>query len=170
MSLFKEFATDQDNEKSGVWTELGDNSKLKLRRAGGSNKEFEVLQTELTKPFQKRIRLSGGSIPNTLLSTMRKISVECFSKTVVCGWQTKIKDEEGNESWHDGIEGVDIDEATGKRSERSIQTEKDLWPVTETNIRKMFTEFPDFFEVVMEVASDAAAFRDEGLEAMAGNS
>jgi hypothetical protein len=169
MGLFKEFATDQRNETEGVWVELGDTVRLKLKRAGGANKDFENMQTEKMKPFQRRIRASGGSIPNNLLSAMRKINLECFVSTVICGWQTKMK-EDGKAVWVDGIEGFKVDEETGKRSAIEINEPSDLWPVTEANMRKALEELPDFFDVVADFASDAAAFREEGLEAMEGNS
>ena len=160
MGLFEEFATDDKEEVEGVWAEMSEGVKLKLKRAGGANKAYESMHLAKLKPY--RNRLKGGTVPPVMLPIMRGINRECFAKTVVADWQTKI-----GEEWHSGIQG--FEEVDGRTQSIAVNGPSDLWPVTEKNIKLMFEALPEFFELVAAFADDAAAFREEGLETIEGN-
>lgn len=81
-SIFDMFETDENIETSGIWINYGKGRRILVARAGGSNKKFERLIRDLTKPHRKAIK--GESIDE---ETMTAILQEAYAKAVVLKWE-----------------------------------------------------------------------------------
>lgn len=139
MSLYAQYKTDPELEKSGLWLEYGPNSKgneqrIRIARAGGANTQFQKRVEALTKPYRRQIQTE--IIGNDMVT---KLLRQAYAETVVLGWEN--------------IEGPD-----GEEMQFSVE-----------NCVKLFTDLPDLFTDVQEQAQRAALFRAELREADAGN-
>lgn len=157
MSLIKEFQTNANQERDGVWCEINESTQVKLCRAGGGNTRYEKMYLEKTKPIRRR--LASGNIP---LDRLRQITMDCFLKTVIVGWKTKL-----NGAWHDGIEPFTVKGDTIVAVD--CHEAADLLPVTEENLRNLLTGLPELFDFVKNIAEEAIVFQEENLELEAGN-
>lgn len=144
MSRMREmFQTDDRTEREGVWLDYGD-FRIRVSRAGGSNKRYQKALEEESRQHRRAIDL--GIMDNDLAEDLLR---RVYAKTVVRGWQ--VKDEQGE--WQDGIEAED----------------GSLMPVTEENVLATFRELPDLFADVQEQASRIALFRAKAREEASGN-
>jgi hypothetical protein len=85
MGLNKNFGTDPKRESEGAWFELDEDTKVKLRRAGGGNKEYEKLHTKLLQPHMRRLRMTQGKrIPPGLEEPLKEIQRVCYARTSHC--------------------------------------------------------------------------------------
>lgn len=140
MSLKTAFKTNESCETEGVWNDFGE-FRVKLARAGGSNKAYTKSLERRVKPLKRRL----DSLSNEeSKSIMRDLLVEHCIK----GWQTKV---EG--VWKDGI---DFDGES-------------LLSVTRENLLTVLAELPDLEQQLLQCVQDQAAYREELLEAAAGN-
>lgn len=96
MNLFQQFATDPELETKGIYLEYGNNSKklpirIRIARAGGSNKAFaKELEIE-TRPYRRQIQNETIDM-EVLEEIMRKV----VAKTIVLGWEN-VEDEYGED-------------------------------------------------------------------------
>lgn len=165
MGLNSNYGTDPVAEAEGIWLELDGETKVKIRRAGGGNKEYENLHSKMLEPYQSRLRMVGkGKIPKSLEGPLKDIVKTCYARTVVVGWQTKI-----GETWHDGIEPYKLDDK-GRTVGVPYEGADELIPVTEASIKKLLTDYPEVFTDILEFCGEAAVFKAQNLEAMEGNS
>jgi len=165
MGLNSNFGTDPAREADGAWFELDEDTKVKLRRAGGGNKEYDKLHSKLLQPHMRRLRLAHGNrIPPGLEEPLKAIQRTCYARTVVAGWQTKV-----NEQWCDGIEPYTLNDE-GAPIATPYEEASELLPITEKNLTKLLEDYPEAFTTIMELCGEAAAFKDEMLEIMEGNS
>ncbi len=81
-TIFDMFDTDENVETSGVWINYGNGIRILVARAGGSNKRFETLIRNLTKPHRKSIK--GETIDE---DTLTDILQEAYAKAVVLKWE-----------------------------------------------------------------------------------
>lgn len=87
MSLYKLFKTDQNLETDGIFIEYGTNSegkpiRVKIARAGGSNKAFSKALEKATRPYRKAIQ--SGLLDN---GTADRLYKDVFADTVILGWE-----------------------------------------------------------------------------------
>lgn len=92
LNLKKNFATDPKKEKEGIWIDLEDQAKVKIRRFNYAPAQ-KYLQNKL-KPHRKAIELDVFSE-----DTLNAIFVELLSKFLIVAWENFSygKDEEGKD-------------------------------------------------------------------------
>ena len=139
MSLYTQFETDREIEKTGIVLDYGFNSKkqpiqIRIARAGGANERYSKLLELRTKPYRRQIQ--NETLENAVAE---KITKEVYAQTVVLGW-TGVEDRNGNEM-----------------------------PFTQENCVKLFTDLPDLWSDVQSQSTRASLFRAEILEADAKN-
>lgn len=139
MSLYKQFKTNPDIEKSGVFlqygtTEDGRPIQIKVARAGGSNTKFTKLMEQRAKPFRRQIQAGTADSKQ-----MEKLVREVYAQSVVLGWEN-VQDENGNDM-----------------------------PFTVENCIKLFEDLPDLYTDLVQQSQEAALFKAELLKADAGN-
>lgn len=139
MSLYKQFATDTNLEKSGIELQYGENANgdeiiIRIARAGGSNTAYTKRMESLVKPYRRQIQ--AETIDNKVLE---KLVMQAFAETVVLGWEN--------------VEGRD-----GTVLEFNV-----------ANVIQLFTDLPDLFKDVQEQAQKAVLFREDILEVESKN-
>lgn len=96
MSLYKLFKTDQNLETDGIFIEYGTDDdgkpiRIKIARAGGSNKAFSKQLEKATRPYRKAIQ--SGMLDN---ATADRLYKDVFADTVVLGWEN-VKGADGKD-------------------------------------------------------------------------
>lgn len=139
MSLYKNFKTDPEIEKKGIWIEFGQNSEGKtirilIARAGGANEQFFKRSDVVTKPFRRQIQ--NETIDR---QTVTRLNQEVFAETVVLGWEN-MEDE----------------------NDQPLVFNKQ-------NCLKVFKDLPDVWSDVFAEAQRAANYRAEIREEDAKN-
>ena len=135
MNLYKQFKTNPDLEKSGIFIEYGKNSKgenisFKVARAGGDNVRYTKYLESKLKPHRRLLQLD--SMDPKLLES---IILDAFCNAVLISWS--------------GVEGED-----GKEIKFS----------TDAAI-KLFTDLPELYKDLQTQCTNAALFRADVLEA-----
>lgn len=153
-SMYKSFETDPTMEKQGIWLDYS-SFRLRIARAGGSNKKFQKLMETRTRPH--RIAIKAETFENEqALEILKGI----YADAIVLDWEVKVQPEqvEGQPPvtpvWQRGIEAKD----------------GSLLPVNKETIIATFTNLPDLFTDVQEQAATAALFRTQLLEDAGKNS
>lgn len=90
MSLYKLFKTSEKHETEGIWLDYGEGMRIRIARAGGSNKAFLKASEKLQRKYRRQSQLD-------LLSEemSRRIFKEIYAETIVLAWEN-VKDESGN--------------------------------------------------------------------------
>lgn len=88
-SLYSAFGTVEEYEKSGVILDFGV-AKFKVRRAGGSNREFLTLLATKMRPHRRAIE--AGTLDDEV---GKALHLEVYFKSVVVGWEG-VTDRAGN--------------------------------------------------------------------------
>lgn len=141
MSLYKQYGTDKEIEKTGVILKYANDDdpkkpiEIRIARAGGGNLAFQKRLDLEIKPFRRQIQTETLSKAKD-----REIMIRVYSATVILGWEN-VKDADGN----------------------------DL-PFNYENCIKLLTDLPDLFEDIVEQSHKVALFRSEIREADAKNS
>ena len=151
-SMYQTFETDPELEQSGVWVEY-DSFRVKLARAGGSNKRFARVLEAKTKPYRRAI--DTETMSNSVADRLNK---EAFSEVLVTGWEVREVDEDGNhKGWKPGIENSD--------------PEGDLLPFTAENVLAVFQhpQMQDLYIDLTKQAQRMALYRRHTLETDQGN-
>lgn len=165
MGLNRSFGTDPAAEKEGAWFEFDDETRVKLRRAGGGNKEYDKLHSKLMEPHMRRLRMTKGlKIPPGLEEPLRQIQRTCYARTVIVDWQTKIDGE-----WWSGIEPYEVDEE-GRPRPVEFEGKDALLRCTEANMVTLLKDYPEAFNMILELCGEAEGFRTDLEEAVEGNS
>lgn len=142
--LYSLFATDKKAEEEGRWIDYLDaDTRVRVTRAGGKNKKFQRVLEALTKPHKRAIQADMMSNEK-----MREITMQAFLESVIVDWQTRVDGE-----WVPGIQNKD----------------KEVVPFTKEAAKQVLTDLPDLFDDIVDYAQKSAMFREEGLEADAGN-
>lgn len=139
MSLYKQYATDTNLEKTGIELQYGENANggeiiIRVARAGGSNTAYTKRMEALVKPYRRQIQ--AETIDNKVLE---KLVMQAFAETVVLGWEN-VEDRNGN-----------------------------LMEFNVANVIQLFTDLPDLFKDVQEQAQKAVLFREDILEVESKN-
>ncbi len=141
MSLKSQYQSEQKAEADGVWNDFGA-FRVRLARAGGTNSAYKLALERRVKPLQRRLNSLTNDESETI---MRELLVDHCIK----GWQTRVDD-----TWQDGIEFE-----AGQ-----------LLDVTRDNLLTVLKQLPDLERELQQCSQDQAAYRQELLEAAAGNS
>jgi len=139
MSIYKQFATSENAEVTGVRVECEANADgsiptFILARMGGANKQYTAELTRATAAHANAIRMN-------LLSeaTARTISLSVFCKTVLRGWEN-VCNQDGETIPHS------VDAAVS-----------------------LMTQLPALYDLLVATASNIATFKQDALEHQAKN-
>lgn len=147
MSLYKTFGTNDAAETQGITVDYGD-SRFLIARAGGANQQFKKNFAAKIKPYRRQI--DNNTIDDSVAT---RLMAESYAETVILGWQSKIKNEDGEEVWVDTLEGPD----------------GQAMPFTKENCTKLLMDLPELFTDLQHMAGQAANFREAELEEDAKN-
>ena len=137
------FKTDENLEKSGIYLQYGD-FRVKVARAGGSNKRYAKALEKETRDYRSAIK--NDQMPeDKAAEIMRRV----FASTVILGWETKVEGE-----WRSGIEAED----------------GTLLQFSQKNVESTLENLPDLFADIQEQATKFSNFRAAPREADLGNS
>lgn len=140
MSLYSQYATNQDKESTGATIEVGvnddDNSVISfvVARMGGANKAYQKALEEATRPYRRQIQ--QGTLSESISEDILK---RVFCKTILKGW-SNVRDQFN-----------------------------EVLPFNQDTAYKLMTELPELYRELSEQASDIALFRDEQLKEEAKN-
>jgi hypothetical protein len=137
--LHKNFATNKDLEKQGIWFEYGLNSKdqpirFKVARCGGANREYTTYMEAITKPYRRMIQ--NETISEDILT---KILRDAFVTKALKGWE--------------GVEDREL---------------KDL-PFSKDAALKYFDELPELFKDLQDQGGKYSLYLEEEREIDAKN-
>lgn len=94
MSLYEQYDTNRNKEKDGVWFNFGPGEngdiRIKIARAGGSNKKFLRVVDRVTRPHRRAI--DTEKIDPELLT---RLNCEALAESVVLDWEN-VTDRDGN--------------------------------------------------------------------------
>lgn len=141
--LWKQFAMDEDAEQRGMWF-VFDGFRVRLARAGGTNKRYMRTLERESKPVQ--VLIDNKLLKNDQANEMMK---RVIAEAVVLGWETKNAAGE----WEPGIESQS----------------GELLPCTVANVLKTFDALPEVYEAINKQANDLSNYRVAELETEAGN-
>lgn len=145
-SLRKAFGTDKKKENEGVWIEIlknddGTMARMKIRRLGPSNKEFQKLHAQFTKNL-KTIRGDAKADMENMAFT------KAFVDACLVEWEN--------------IENIH-EIAPGQVAEKYM-------PLTKENALSLFEHLPDLLSSVVLQATELEAFQSEVNEEVTKNS
>lgn len=147
--MYSQFTTNKNAEMDGIFLDFGD-FRVKVRRAGGANKEYTKVLAEITNPYQRALKL--GTVDD---EQARGFFHEAYARAVVLDWQYKTGQEgDEGESWASGMENP----ATGQ-----------IVDVSPEVIVATFKMLPDLFFEIQEAASSMRNFRTESDKAAVKN-
>ena len=143
MSMYETFDTDKKSETEGVWVDYGQ-FRVRLARAGGSNKDYQKQLERLSRPYRRAI--ATDSLDNEVAAgILRKV----YAKAVIVGWEV-LRDEE----WVSGMDQPGSDDVLDFNAE---------------NVEKALKDLPDLFSDLQSQASGIAMYRAGLREDAAGN-
>lgn len=147
-SMYAAFKTNQNVEQEGVWVDYGQ-FRVRVARAGGSNKKFSRIFETKMRPYQRALKTE--TIDN---DTVARLLREAYVDGIITGWQTKKKAEDGKtDVWKDVVVLPDGSE---------VPSTKDAW-------LKVLEETTELFLDIQNMSTTLSLYRDEVLEANAGN-
>jgi len=146
MALNKTFGTNEALETKGIVVDYGD-ARIRIARAGGSNKKFAKAIAVATKPFRRAIAADAMD-PEKALDIMRSV----YAQTIILDWETKV-----NGEFKRGIDPVDAGQKAGE-----------LLPPTVDNIEAVLKHLPDLFSDLQSQSQSLALFRAEVDESLLG--
>ena len=90
MSLYGLFKTNSNLEINGIWIEYGKETRIKIARAGGQNKQYLAAATKMNTEYKHQIA-------NDLLEEelAEKLLMDVFVDTVILDWEG-VTDEQEN--------------------------------------------------------------------------
>lgn len=80
-SLHELFETNSSYEKDGIWFEIS-SSRFKIARAGGSNKKYSQILSNLFKPYQRQYE--NGTLDEEKASEIMDLA---FIRGCLLGWE-----------------------------------------------------------------------------------
>lgn len=149
MGMYNNYRTDTDSEQKGVWLDYGD-FRVRIARAGGSNKKFQKLYEERTRTFKRAIE--AEALDDKI---SEQIMRELYTDAVVLGWEVRTQDGKVNPAgkWEPGIE-----------------TEGgEIVPATRELMLATFENLPDLFRDIVNQSQKSVLFRAALREQAAGN-
>lgn len=157
MSMYQKFKTNPDLERNGIVVDYGD-FRVTLARAGGANKRFERVTEAKTKPYRRAIQTE--TMDETVAVNLLR---EIYAETIILNWETRVDGEgvvvtaENRDQgrWVSGIEPP--------------QEGQPLLPFTVENVVETLIALPDIFTDIQAQAMKGTLYREEILQAEAGN-
>lgn len=151
--------TSEKLETSGIWLEV-ENNRIKLARAGGANKKYELAMERFARKYGKALNMVSEAVG-------KKWFHETYAETIVLDWLYADDKGELDE------EGNIYDEATAERKTRwtrGISIDDDhVLAFEPDNVVKTLKEFSPLFPLMKEVAEDFNNFKSSLVEGIAGN-
>lgn len=141
-----QFVSDSDAETDGVWIDYGD-FRVRLARAGGSNKKYMRALMKAAKPLRGR---------DQDFETLHRIERDLLADYLIKGWQTKVDGQ-----WQDGIEPLEQFAAMEHNQHGLIQPARQYF-------KQILEALPDLSADLQQAASAQSTYRKE-LEEAAGN-
>jgi hypothetical protein len=138
-SIYALFQTDKTAEQEGIILNYGRFGKIRVARAGGSNKKFAKALEMGMRPHRSAGKAGLTGLEGLDDAVAEDILVRAFAESVVLGWE--------------GVKGLD-----GK-----------LIPFSKDNVIKLFKDMPDLFADVRDQSAQLAAFRAHLTEVDSGN-
>ena len=143
MGLFSDFKNDDSAEKDGQWFQYGNNTRIKIARAGGANKVYQKRLDAVSRPYRRQI--ATDTLTNEQATD---ILMQVYASVLVKGWETKR-----DERWESGIENE----------------EGELVQFNTDNVLSTFRSLPDLFTMVRDDAQKGAHYRANLMEEAAKN-
>lgn len=82
MDIKKLYGTNKEKETAGVWIELLQGVKVKVKRAGSCNKDFSFAMSRALKPYNRQLQM-GVVDP----AKLREININLYATHIVTDWQ-----------------------------------------------------------------------------------
>lgn len=89
MSIWKKFATDEKVELEGVWLDYGDGERVKIARAGGSNKRYITRIEDFRRKHKRQIDLE--LMANDAAVTAM---IPIYADTIILAWEGFLEDDD----------------------------------------------------------------------------
>jgi hypothetical protein len=80
-NLYELYETDKDMEKKGIYLKFAD-SKFKVKRAGGSNRDFDTIFEARTREFQHKLQIASLTQEH-----QDDILMDVYFDAVMLGWE-----------------------------------------------------------------------------------
>lgn len=130
-SLYKNFKTDENLEKTGIFLEYGMASngepiRIKICRSGGGNIAFGKSLDAQFKPYRRALQMD--TLDNGVAERLLK---KVFVDTVILGWEN-VEDENG-----------------------------EMLSFTKENVLKILDDLPELWNDIREQSAKAVLFREE---------
>lgn len=154
-NLYKMFASDEAMEKAGVILNYG-GVRFQIARAGGANRKFAEVFKEKAKPF--RYAIDHGQMNE---EDSNRLMAEVYAETVVLGWDSVVKNENGNP----------VVDGKGKPKLQKKIEDKDgkLMSFSIENCTQLLCDLPELFRDIQGMAGKAENFRKDEEAEDAGN-
>lgn len=171
MSMYKQFSTDAELEKSGVDLDYGD-FKIKVARSGGKNTRFAKIFEEKMKPMRRAVQTD--TLENARAEQLLR---EAFAEGVVLEWAVLVvANKDGTPKGNPPELAGHYRDKQGKEPEHSVfiqgieSPDGKILPYTTENVIETFKALPDLFADIREQAGKVGLFRREDQETDAKNS
>ena len=145
-SLFDAFDTNKDYERDGIEVVYDDAVRVIIARAGGSNSKYRKALQALSAPLRRKIENEQISDEESTALLAR-----AYSQAVIL----RMDITDGKGGWKEG--------KLTKRDGKVVDS-------TPENVFDLLIDLPEFFADIQSIATRAATFREEELEADEGNS
>jgi len=141
--FFKDYCTDEDLEKEGVWMDVPGFGGAKVKVARYGNKDFLARLRTLLKPYQNTIRkVETGKLdymPDHVAEKLTDATHRAYAEFIVLDWE-------------------------------GIHENDQPMPFKVDNVMRVFKKSPKFFAAIHELSEDESYFRKEVQEEMGKNS
>lgn len=84
MSIYRQFKTSGKHESEGVWLDYGDGGRVRVARAGGSNKTYLKAMERLSRKHKRQLQLD--ILPSEV---QQRVMREVVADTIVVEWEIK---------------------------------------------------------------------------------
>lgn len=143
------FGTNRSLEAEGITLDYR-HFYLKIARAGGANKAYQAAMKKAMDPHRRAIQTD--TMDERLAEALVR---EVFAQTVVLGWGYRVFDDEDNvTATHDG---------------KMLAADGTVLDFTAENVEQVLKDLPDLYADIREQANKVSLFREQVLEADAGN-
>lgn len=160
--MYKQFKTDESLEKTGIWIDYG-TFRVKCARSGGSNVRWQKILDKLTKPYKRQ--MEGGNLPEAKGQEILRVA---FARSVILAWEVAV-DKDGKAIEDDDQLPSDETTRKWKAGLHSPEGEGKIVPFSEDNVCAAFKALGDLFADIRQQTGTAALYKEDILEAEAGN-
>jgi hypothetical protein len=141
-SLFAQFATNRKAEVEGVEVTFGGDAVFRIARMSKSNKRYQKMLEQETKPHIHAIRNE-----NLSPEIDEQITMKIFIATILLSWK-----------------GVEAPELFTQAEHSVIEGDKLYLPFTPENATKLFKALPELYIALKDNAQKMSLFRAEEIE------